>query len=72
MHNIATCSSFADAIRKNIYAGGDSCGRAIVLGAVLGGLYGLGGEQGINESWISQLSAKSEAEALLADVIDEN
>ena len=65
VHNISTASSFTDAIRKNIYAGGDTCGRSIVLGAVMGGLYGIGGDKGIPESWIDKLSAKREVESLL-------
>lgn len=68
VHNIATSSSFEEAIQNNIYAGGDSCGRSIILGAVLGGLYGVGGKQGIPETWIDQLNAKTEVEALLVEV----
>lgn len=56
VHNIATAPSFAEGISRNIYAGGDSCGRAILLGAVLGAVYGVGGEQGIPQTWIGKLT----------------
>ena len=56
IHNILTTKSYQSSIRKNIYAGGDCCGRSILLGAVLGGTYGIGGEKGIPESWIHQVN----------------
>ncbi|MBT3425348.1 MAG: hypothetical protein HOL98_02530 [Gammaproteobacteria bacterium] len=55
LFNLKSTSSFVDAIRANIYAGGDNCGRAIILGAVCGGLYGVGGPSGIPTSWIAKL-----------------
>ena len=69
VHNIATADSFEDAIRQNIYAGGDTCGRSIILGAVLGALYGIGGKQGIPEQWVNALTAKSEVENLLTKAL---
>ena len=69
IHNTSTSGSFAEAIQKNIYAGGDSCGRSIVLGAALGGLYGRGGERGIPDEWIDRLGVRDEVEALLVDVL---
>ena len=55
IHNIATSNSFTDAIRKNIYAGGDSCGRSILIGSVIGACYGAGTENGIPDQWIAKL-----------------
>lgn len=55
VHTIATASGFADGVRRNIYAGGDNCGRAILLGAVLGAVYGIGGDAGIPQAWIEKL-----------------
>lgn len=72
VHNITTASSFTEAIQQNIYAGGDSCGRSIILGSVLGGLYGIGGEQGIPSAWIERLAAKTEVEDLLATALGDN
>ncbi len=56
IHNIATSHSFTQAIQQNIYAGGDSCGRSILIGAVMGACFGVGTENGIPEQWIHQLS----------------
>ncbi len=56
VQNIATSSSYTEAVRRNIYAGGDNCGRAIIVGAVMGAVYGIGGEAGIPEAWISRLT----------------
>jgi ADP-ribosylglycohydrolase len=70
LHNITTASSFARAIRRNIYAGGDSCGRAMLVGAVMGAVHGVGGAQGIPQDWIRRLSARPEIEDLLTQLID--
>ena len=48
-------TSYSEAIRQNILVGGDSCGRAIVLGAMCGLMYGAGGSQGIPYSWLMRL-----------------
>lgn len=58
VHNLKTAPSFREAIRRNIYAGGDTCGRAMLLGAVLGAVHGIGGERGIPTEWIDKLAAK--------------
>lgn len=65
VHNLATSASFREAIRKNIYAGGDSCGRAMFLGAVLGAIYGIGGEKGIPLDWLDKIRQKNEVFELL-------
>lgn len=46
---------FAGPVRANVAAGGDSCGRALILGAILGASYGVGGERGIPYPWLAQL-----------------
>lgn len=56
VHNVLLSQSFAEAIRRNIYAGGDTCGRAILLGAIMGGLHGAGGDAGIPELWAGRLT----------------
>jgi ADP-ribosylglycohydrolase len=56
MHNLARAESFTDAIRQNILAGGDNCGRAIVLGAVCGAQFGMGGEAGIPLAWLERVN----------------
>jgi hypothetical protein len=50
-------TNFTDAVRANIRAGGDSCGRSMMLGAWAGALYGLGGAQGVPLSWLLRLRA---------------
>lgn len=68
-HNLSTTTSFTDAVRTNIYAGGDNCGRAIVLGATLGAIYGIGGDKGIPDAWINMLTRKDEIAELIAQVV---
>ncbi len=58
VHIIMTAPSYAEAIRANIYAGGDTCGRAILIGAVLGATYGVGGDKGIPQEWVERLTFK--------------
>jgi hypothetical protein len=54
-HIANTAESFENAIRANVLAGGDSCGRAMALGAILGAAYGFGGERGIPIPWLTRL-----------------
>ena len=68
LHNITTAPDFTTAIRRNIYAGGDTCGRAMLVGAVAGAIYGVGGPQGIPQDWIDRLTAKEEVTALMKSV----
>ncbi len=55
-HIANRAESFERAIRANILAGGDSCGRAMVLGAILGARFGFGGERGIPLPWLTRLA----------------
>ncbi len=65
VHNILKSGSYVDAVRQNIYAGGDSCGRSILIGAVMGACFGVGTECGIPQVWIEKIS---ESEAIIANV----
>lgn len=47
--------SYESAIRTNILAGGDSCGRSMALGAILGARFGFGAAQGIPLPWLTRL-----------------
>lgn len=67
-HNIATAASYSQAVRNNILAGGDNCGRAMLVGAVMGALHGIGGESGIPQAWIDRLAARDEVAALLDEM----
>ncbi|MGI9371928.1 MAG: ADP-ribosylglycohydrolase family protein [Hyphomicrobiales bacterium] len=51
-HILKHSSSYRDAIETNILAGGDSCGRAIVIGAVMAAKYGIATENGVPLSWV--------------------
>lgn len=52
IHAIATAQDYQSAIRANILAGGDNCGRAIPLGAVLGALFADDPDRDIPQNWI--------------------
>lgn len=53
------------AILANIRAGGDSCGRAVPLGALLGAVHGIGGAAGLPPAWALRLT---EGPALAAEI----
>lgn len=55
VHNLTQATSFAHGIRSNIYSGGDSCGRSILLGAILGACFEPSSNESIPEAWSSQL-----------------
>ncbi|WP_064602880.1 ADP-ribosylglycohydrolase family protein [Photobacterium sp. J15] len=57
--------SYTEAIRMNILASGDSCGRGILVGALAGACYGFGDEKGIPISWVTTLQ---DGEALAEDI----
>ncbi|WP_170419640.1 ADP-ribosylglycohydrolase family protein [Ruegeria atlantica] len=59
LHNLLTSMSYKDAIRTNILSGGDSCGRALLLGAVCGALYG------VPQEWLDRLNNKSRVQSLM-------
>lgn len=60
VHNMLTAPSYTEAVRRNIYAGGDTCGRAMLVGAILGAVHGVGGDQGMPQSWIDQLTVNAD------------
>ncbi len=64
-HILTHARSFAEAVRSNIQCGGDSCGRAWVIGPALAAMYGVGGDQGIPLSWLARLHNGA---AILSDV----
>lgn len=65
IHLIATAQSFAEAARANIRAGGDSCGRAIPTGAVLGACFAGDEARGVPADWLARVEVPG---ALLAVV----
>lgn len=54
LHILLNTESFTEAVRVNNLASGDNCGRAIMLGALAGALYGIGGVQGIPQLWMDR------------------
>ncbi|WP_108484311.1 ADP-ribosylglycohydrolase family protein [Oceaniglobus ichthyenteri] len=55
MHILTHATSYQDAVERNIAAGGDSAGRAIIIGALAGAAFGLCTENGVPLQWILQL-----------------
>ncbi len=70
LYNLKTTGSFTDAVRANIYAGGDNCGRAILLGAVTGTRFGAGGDKGIPESWLEQVNGINDIERMIDEILN--
>ncbi|SFH65544.1 ADP-ribosylglycohydrolase family protein [Albimonas pacifica] len=70
-HILLHARSFAEAAEMNIRAGGDSCGRAILIGAVEGAIHGLGGA-GVPAPWLMKLTDGATLAAEVAGVIGED
>ena len=61
LYIVRTSDSYAAAVRQNIRLSGDNCGRALLIGALAGILWGIGGDKGIPHPWlwkIKDLEAK--------------
>ena len=54
-HILSSTETYRDGVRNNILAGGDSCGRAMAVGSILGARYGFGGLHGIPLPWLTRL-----------------
>ncbi|MEM7269014.1 MAG: ADP-ribosylglycohydrolase family protein [Pseudomonadota bacterium] len=57
IHTIAGAEDFTSAVRANIAAGGDNCGRAIPIGAVLGAVFAGNPHQETPSNWRAMISA---------------
>lgn len=55
IHITRHASGHRDAVERNMLAAGDTCGRAICLGALFGALYGIGPD-GVPLDWIGRLT----------------
>ncbi|WP_264754791.1 ADP-ribosylglycohydrolase family protein [Marinobacter sp. LV10R510-11A] len=64
-HILSHADSFTEAVRANIHCGGDSCGRAWIIGPAMAVLHGVGGERGIPLSWLARVT---DAPAILTDI----
>ncbi|MFT6022954.1 MAG: ADP-ribosylglycohydrolase [Ascidiaceihabitans sp.] len=54
-HILKHSDSYREAVERNILAGGDSAGRAILIGAIMGRVHGVATPKGIPLSWTLQL-----------------
>jgi hypothetical protein len=52
-HILSHTTTYTDAVNANILAGGDSCGRAIIIGAMMAAAHGMG-ENGIPADWLTK------------------
>lgn len=59
MHNLLSAPDYISAVRRNILAGGDSCGRAMLLGAIAGVVHG------VPAHWSERLHCADTVHALL-------
>lgn len=59
-HILKHSDSYVDAVERNNLAGGDSAGRSILIGAVLGYVHGIATPMGIPLSWVLQLKGGAE------------
>ena len=50
-HILKHSASYAEAVERNILAGGDSAGRSIFIGAVMGAVHGIATPSGIPLAW---------------------
>jgi ADP-ribosylglycohydrolase len=55
-HILNHAGSYTEAVRSNIHCGGDSCGRAWIIGPAMAAVYGVGGERGIPLSWLARVT----------------
>jgi hypothetical protein len=56
-HILKHSSSFEDAVERNVRAGGDSCGRAMMIGALAGAAYG---SDAIPGDWMDRLDKRDD------------
>jgi ADP-ribosylglycohydrolase len=55
-HILGHADSYTEAVRANIHCGGDSCGRAWLIGPAMAAIHGVGGQRGIPLSWLGRLT----------------
>ena len=64
-HILTHAASYSEAVRANIHCGGDSCGRAWIIGPAMAALHGVGGEGGIPLSWLTRVTGAAD---ILTDI----
>ncbi|KAJ1407023.1 ADP-ribosylation/Crystallin J1 [Ochromonadaceae sp. CCMP2298] len=63
-----SCSSFTEAVRRNLLAGGCNCSRANFIGACFGAAYGIGG-RGVPVEWIGRTDNGEEILAMAMEAL---
>lgn len=58
--------SYTESVRLNIQCSGDSAGRALFIGSILGARHGIGGPDGVPLHWMARLHRLAEITADLA------
>lgn len=69
LHNLLGASDYRDAVRRNIGASGDSCGRAMILGPIAAILFSSRDNSGIPEDWSLRLTRYDELSRLIGTVV---
>jgi len=69
LHTLLHSSSYSEAVRRTILAGGDSCGRGILVGALAGLLWDVGTPQGIPQEWIRKVPAAGAIRKALESIV---
>ena len=64
-HILTHAGSYVEAIRANIHCGGDSCGRAWLIGRAMAAIHGVGSENGVPLSWLARVT---DAAAVYGDI----
>ncbi|MFN2362017.1 MAG: ADP-ribosylglycohydrolase family protein, partial [Marinobacter sp.] len=69
-HILSHAGSYTEAVRANIQCGGDSCGRAWIIGPAMAVIHGVGGKHGIPLSWLTQVTKASEILTDIESLVD--
>ena len=70
VHILSHADSFVSAARANIQCGGDSCGRAWLIGPVMAAIHGVGGSKGIPLSWLTRVNGMADRLGDIEPLID--
>ena len=65
LYILKNTKSYKEAVRMNILAGGDSCGRSMLVGAAATALYGTATANGLDLTWILKLNRGVELSEIL-------
>lgn len=68
LHNLLGARSFTDAVRRNILASGDSCGRSMVLGPIAAIMYSGNSSARMPSEWTRRLTRYEELSRRIASV----